>query len=322
MTTRERAAPMAKKPTAAGSTVKDKRRYLSQADVPSVSLEEALRVPRALVENYGGDPTTPLKVAKALDMTPSSGRFRTISGAAVAYGLTEGGPNAPEIALAPLGSRIVKPLEEGDDLEAKAEALQRPRVIKEFLDKYDGHSVPRADIAHNVLEDMGVPKAKADSVLSLILDGARAVGFCEDIKGKLYIDRASTRVAAQVGEDDRDLEDEHKDNHAEDAAKDGETSAENVGGDEAADERDSERRRRVFITHGKNKAFIDPIKKLLAFGELEPVVATEGQSVSKPVPDKVLDAMRSCGAAIIHVDAERRLIDERPRSTWSLIRTC
>ena len=31
--------------------------------------------------------------------------------------------------------------------------------------------------------------------------------------------------------------------------------------------------RRVFITHGKDKAFIDPIKKLLGFGELTPVVS-------------------------------------------------
>ncbi|MCQ4575487.1 MAG: nucleotide-binding protein, partial [Candidatus Brocadiales bacterium] len=36
----------------------------------------------------------------------------------------------------------------------------------------------------------------------------------------------------------------------------------------------------------------------------------EKQSVSKPVPDKVMDEMRGCGAAIIHVDAEQTLIDK------------
>jgi predicted nucleotide-binding protein len=68
--------------------------------------------------------------------------------------------------------------------------------------------------------------------------------------------------------------------------------------------------RRVFITHGKNKALIDPIKKLLGFGELEPVVSVEKTSVSQPVPDKVMGEMRSCGAAIIHVDADQKLIDK------------
>lgn len=31
--------------------------------------------------------------------------------------------------------------------------------------------------------------------------------------------------------------------------------------------------------------------------------------MAKPVPDKVLDDMRSCGAAIVHVDVERKLVD-------------
>src|SRR6266550_4665244 len=37
--------------------------------------------------------------------------------------------------------------------------------------------------------------------------------------------------------------------------------------------------------------------------------AVERQSVSKPVPEKVMDDMRSCGAAIIHVDADRTITD-------------
>jgi predicted nucleotide-binding protein len=68
--------------------------------------------------------------------------------------------------------------------------------------------------------------------------------------------------------------------------------------------------RRVFITHGKNKDFIEPIKKLLSFGELEAVVSVESQSVSQPVPEKVMAEMRSCSAAIIHVAAEQVLIDK------------
>jgi hypothetical protein len=44
--------------------------------------------------------------------------------------------------------------------------------------------------------------------------------------------------------------------------------------------------KRVYVTHGKNRGFIEPIKKLLAFGELEAIVSVEEQSVSKPVPCK------------------------------------
>jgi predicted nucleotide-binding protein len=70
-----------------------------------------------------------------------------------------------------------------------------------------------------------------------------------------------------------------------------------------------ELKRRVYITHGKNRTFINNLKELLGFGELEPVVSIEEPSVSKPVPYKVMDEMRSCGAAIIHVDDEQTVTD-------------
>lgn len=38
-------------------------------------------------------------------------------------------------------------------------------------------------------------------------------------------------------------------------------------------------------------------------------MSVEQETVSKPVPDKVMDDMRSCAAAIIHVGTEQRLID-------------
>ena len=41
-----------------------------------------------------------------------------------------------------------------------------------------------------------------------------------------------------------------------------------------------------------------------------PVVSVERQTVSKPVPEKVMDDMRSSGAAIIYVEAEQVLIDK------------
>lgn len=70
------------------------------------------------------------------------------------------------------------------------------------------------------------------------------------------------------------------------------------------------KKKRVYITHGKNVRFIEPIKKLLQFGELDAIVSAEKQSVSQPVTDKVMNDMRSCGAAIIHVDDEKKMMDK------------
>jgi predicted nucleotide-binding protein len=293
----------AKKPESA----KKRKAYLSQSDVPSFSLVEALRVPRAIWENYGGDATAPLKVAAALDLQPSSSHFRMLAGAALAYGLVTGGPKAAEIELTPLGRRVLRPLAEGDDLAATREALLQPRVIKEFLGKYSGAPLPRPTIAHNVLEDMGVPRDKAAEVHDLILEGARSVGFITEIKGQAYIDLSGVKLPVSAAASSED-----KTSVVHDVLPP--ASAEKPPLDPAAEtlfasSTPPEKMRKVFITHGKNKKFIDPIRKLLQFGDLEAVVATDAQSVSQPVPDKVMESMRACGAAIIHVDAERTLLD-------------
>lgn len=67
---------------------------------------------------------------------------------------------------------------------------------------------------------------------------------------------------------------------------------------------------RVFITHGKNRKILDQVKELVIFGKFEAVVAQERETAAKPVPDKVMDEMRSCQAAVIHVGAEGILLDE------------
>lgn len=67
---------------------------------------------------------------------------------------------------------------------------------------------------------------------------------------------------------------------------------------------------RVFITHGKNRKILEQVKELVLFGKFEPVVAQERETAAKPVPDKVMDEMRSCQAAVIHVGSEGFLLDE------------
>ncbi|WP_073386308.1 hypothetical protein [Jatrophihabitans endophyticus] len=169
---------------------------LLQEDVPSTSLEQALRVARAIGENYAYKPTRPLNVAQAMSMSPTSGPFRMITGAAVAYGLTTAAAQAPEIGLTPIGMRIVRPTTEGDDLAARREALLRPKIVGDFLRQYDGAAIPTDVIAKNVLQERGVPAERTESVLELIVAGASEVGFVREWNGKRYVDLAGQAVDA------------------------------------------------------------------------------------------------------------------------------
>ena len=67
---------------------------------------------------------------------------------------------------------------------------------------------------------------------------------------------------------------------------------------------------RVFITHGKNRKILNQVKEIVAYGKFEPIVAMEHETAAKPVPKKVMDDMRTCKAAVLHVGLESVLYDK------------
>jgi hypothetical protein len=282
------------------------RRRVSQQDVPAFSLPEVLRVADVLRDQYASQPTKPIDVAQALPMSPNSGTFRMLTGAAVAYGITDGGAQADLIALTDLGKRMVAPTVEGDDLRAKREALLRPRVIGQFLKQYDGSPLPSEVIAKNVLGEMGVPPDATDRTLKLIVSSAEQLGLLTEIKGKRYV-----RLDAQLSAPAPPVTD------AEDP---GELMVEDIGFAPINAEVEPEKveNNRVFVTHGSNREIVEQIKEILKFGKFDLVVSVEKESTAKPVSQKVLDDMRSCYAGIVHVGTERKLIDEEGKSYTAL----
>jgi predicted nucleotide-binding protein len=296
--------PTPKPAKAAPINSKKERTYLSQSDVPSYSIVEALRIPQAIRENYGNGPAKPLEVAKAMDMSPQSSTFKMLAGASIAYGFTEGGWNAAQIALTPLAFKILKPKAETDTLDGKREALLKPRVVREFLEKYADNPIPREDIALNILEDMGVPKDRTSEVLAMITQGATSVGFLDDIKGKKYVNLKGVAPTVEPTDEEKEQEVTMANGSAAKPAPAAEPApiiTPKPGSDT--------RLGRVFISHGKNRVFIEPIKQLLEMVQLQAVVSVESSTVSQPVTQKVMNDMRSSGAAIIHVDTEQKLID-------------
>lgn len=290
-----------------GDTGDGARTYVSQGDVPRHTLPDALRIAQALADSFAKTPTRPLLVAEAIGLTPTSGTFRTLTGAAIAYGLTEGGYNANTIALTALGRRAVAPTVEGDDQAALVEALTRPRVIREFVSRYNGSKLPADRIAVNVLEELGVAADATQRAYDVILKNLRELKAIRDIKGNPYL---HLDLVQQPKNHQGDVEPQLEPVSAADMYS--------PKGPEAVDESaatESERGglaktvARVFVAHGGSSKIYEQIQELLRFGQFEAIVAEKEESVSKPLSDKVMDHMRACQAAVIHVDAEKELLD-------------
>jgi hypothetical protein len=289
-----------------------KRTYLSQGDVPAHSLEDALRIAFVIAEQYGKHPTRPVDVATALGILPGGTQFKTLSGAAVAYGVTEGGAQADEISLTDLGQRIVAPLEEGDDVRARREALLRPRVVREFLQRYDSSPLPSVEIGRNVLETLEVPSNRTQATWDLIVEGADSLGLLSPVHGRSIVNLRPShlRVVPESPEKERgDVDDSESEGTAEETSPATElpeppSAAISVPPSEAL-----MKNRSVFVSHGANMKIVGQVRELLAYGDFDPVISVEKEATAKPVPEKVLGDMRSCGAGVIHVGVEKTITD-------------
>lgn len=281
------------------SVIEDKRSRVSQADVPSLPLEQSLKIARALWENFAGKAAAPHNIALAVDLSPTSSRWRVLCGSSMAYGLTDGGYGAASISLTDLGRRAVAPTREGDEFTALREAALKPRLPADFFRRYNRAKFPRDDIAANVLVELGMPKDRSAGFVELLKRNGNYVGFIRDTKtGPFVAIDDSTSPVREASTDEP--EDRLSDPPAEEFSPilPRETSTLPAANN------------KVFITHGKNTKIMEQISKLVALGGFEPIVSMHRETAAKPVPAKVMDDMRACSAAVIHVGSEGKVWDE------------
>lgn len=293
----------------AKTPAEDKARVvMSQTEFPRTNLQLALGIATALWESYAGGSASPPDVAMAIDVSPTSSAWRILCGSSAAYGLTEGGYNATAIKLTPLGRRQVAPEEEGDDLRARVDSILKPRIMRQFFEKYRRAKLPNDTIIENVLVSLGVAKERAPEARTIIKENGKFAGVIRDTKTGPFV-HLDSPIASEV---------------VESAPEDLSLPAVEASSDRPSDHEIAERvagatvlekpipapsNNRVFITHGKQRAVVTQLKELLTFGQLEPVVSVERESTAIPVPEKVFEDMRSCSAGVIHVMSEGEVLD-------------
>ena len=289
----------------AGSAPAEKRTYFKQADFPTTTLQQAQRIASALMDNFAGRDGSPPDIALEIGVSPTSSAWPSLAGASIAYGLTEGGVNANAIKLTPLGRQLVAPEQEGADLVARREAIMNPRIMKEFFERYRRAKFPNDTIAGNVLRTLGLPPEPVQSAVEVVKENGRYAGIIRDTPTGPFVNLDSPGVPspALLSDDEEVNDDASVEQEDQTAAKGAGSSSSRPASATSLDPKHN----RVFISHGKQRSVATQIKELLAFGNYEPVVSVERESTAIPVPEKVFEDMRSCGAGVIHVSGEGQI---------------
>lgn len=286
----------------------EKRAYFKQADFPLFTLQECQRIAAALVDNFGAREGNPPDVALSINSSPSSSVWRDMAGAAIAYGLTDGGPNAAVIKLLSLGRRLVAPEEEGEDVAARREAIMKPRIAMEFFEKYRRAKFPGDIIAVNVLKALGVPADRTTKALEILKANGRYAGIIRETPTGPFVNLDSPGIPGPSVTATEELPPSGDLPPADLPTP--KVSLESPPPPQGALKPTVDpASNRVFITHGKQKAVVNQIKELLTFGSFDPVVSVERESTAIPVPEKVFEDMRGCSAGVIHVGAEGKYLD-------------
>lgn len=168
-----------------------------QRTFPRRTLEQALRVPRAIKEYNGGNPWPSDQVAGALGIGAKSGNFFYISAASRDHGLTEGTRDTPQIALTELGRRAVYPQSDEVERVALLEAFLAVDVYRRVLEHFGGNNLPERRFLENTLQqEFGIDPSLHDEFVDVFNKNCRFLGIGAEFRG---VGTVSLPVTASTG---------------------------------------------------------------------------------------------------------------------------
>ena len=159
----------------------------AQAKYPRHSLEKALRIPRAILEQNAGKACTDKEAAGYLGLTAARGPFGVELSSAVKFGLLER-PESGKAALTDLGRKILRPQDQKDELDGLREAVLKAPDISEIYKHYRGENLPDPKFLNNALTDtFQIPQDKVEEFKSILLETLEKAQLIEEHNEKKRI---------------------------------------------------------------------------------------------------------------------------------------
>lgn len=189
------AAKKAKSPKARSGGAADAE---ARSKYPRHSLNAALRVPRAILEQNAGKECSDRDAAKFAGVG-YHGPFRVELSSSAKYGLLER-PSAGRVALTSLARQILRPQQPADELAGLRQAVLNAPVIADVYTHYRGENLPDQQFLINALVDkFKVPQASVAEFLDVFADSLKTAQLLEEHSSgkKRLLDASASSDPAQ-----------------------------------------------------------------------------------------------------------------------------
>jgi hypothetical protein len=168
----------------------------STAKFPRHSVEKALRIPRAIIDQNAGHICSEAESAVFVGVG-YNGPYRVEVSSSIKYGFLSR-PTPGRIAVTERAQRAIRPQKAGDDVEAFREAVLAAPEISEVYTHYRGEYLPDEKFFENALVDkFSIPAEKVAEFKEIFLASLQSAQLVEKKDDKYRI--LDTKAAAEEG---------------------------------------------------------------------------------------------------------------------------
>lgn len=158
----------------------------TQSNYPRHSVERALRVPRAIMEQNAGKECTPKQAAEFVGVG-YGGDFAVEISSSAKYGFLER-PTPGQIRPTELVKKILRPQEPAEELSGYRGAVLKAPVISDVYQHYRGENLPDRQFLDNALTDkFGVPQEKTGEFTDIFLESLEKAKLLEKTGDKVRL---------------------------------------------------------------------------------------------------------------------------------------
>lgn len=138
---------------------------------PKNTLEEALRIAKALDDKFAGNPTKAADLVKAVGFNKETDwRFRDLLKSAELYGLTSGTGTTATVKMEKLGEDILSPSSSEQRQKALLDAFRNVAQFKSVEEYYKGKKIPEDEFFENTLiRQFSVPRDRVQTFAKVFL---------------------------------------------------------------------------------------------------------------------------------------------------------
>jgi hypothetical protein len=140
------------------------------ANFPRHSLEKALRIPQALLEQNAGKEATEKEAAEFVGINNPKGPFAVELSSSLKYGFLER-PSPGFVKPTELVKRIIRPKSPEDELKALRESVLNAPIVSDVYKHYRGENIPDKRFFENALVDtFKIPTDKITEFMEVFIE--------------------------------------------------------------------------------------------------------------------------------------------------------